>query len=117
MLPSNLAKLTLSGLGYAWEDMRPIASLKLLKVLKLQSYAFRGQTRVDTDLVHWRADDYSHFLSLWFLTIRHCFKLKEIPWRSFSRVCTTELVDCHPSASEQMPEDYVARVYFSWEGA
>ncbi|KAL8503757.1 hypothetical protein ACS0TY_022467 [Phlomoides rotata] len=71
----------------------------------------------DTDLVHWRADDYSHFLSLWFLTIRHCFKLKEIPWRSFSRVCTTELVDCHPSASEQMPEDYVARVYFSWEGA
>ncbi|EYU29848.1 hypothetical protein MIMGU_mgv1a017879mg [Erythranthe guttata] len=40
--PSSLTTLTLSGLGYPWEEMSKISSLPNLTYLKLQWYAFRG---------------------------------------------------------------------------
>ncbi|KAL8543167.1 hypothetical protein ACS0TY_003898 [Phlomoides rotata] len=120
MLPSTLKELTLSGFGYDWEHIRPIAMLPNLEELELQCYAFRGAVWVmhegdfkrlryllleDTDLVEWRADEDCHLLSLGYLIIRQGFKLKEIPWQSLPRSCETELVDCNPSASEKMDEN------------
>ncbi|EYU17705.1 hypothetical protein MIMGU_mgv1a018542mg, partial [Erythranthe guttata] len=76
-LPSSLTKLTLSGLGYPWEEMRKISSLPNLTDLVLQCYAFRGPKWEvhdhefqklshfqieDTDLVHWK-----------FVTTNFCF--------------------------------------------
>ncbi|KAL8490277.1 hypothetical protein ACS0TY_025983 [Phlomoides rotata] len=38
----SLKKLSLSGMGYPWEEMSKIASLPKLKMLKLRNNAFRG---------------------------------------------------------------------------
>ncbi|KAI3464223.1 hypothetical protein Pfo_020886 [Paulownia fortunei] len=124
IFPSGLKKLSLSGFGYPWEEMSKIASLPNLKVLKLRCYAFRGpEWRIcegefsrlnillleDTDLVHWRADDGCfHWLER--LIIRHCYKLKEIPFQIESNrmLNMIELVDCNPSvvaSAKQMHED------------
>ncbi|KAH6771639.1 hypothetical protein C2S51_010043 [Perilla frutescens var. frutescens] len=111
VIPSyHLAKLTLSGFGYPWENMRKICELRYLKELKLQHYAFRGEmwdakvikssnlwglTIEDTDLVEWTAEDES-FSSLWYLTFKNCYKLREIP--RFPHVLNIKLVDCNPLA-------------------
>ncbi|XP_012829196.1 PREDICTED: putative late blight resistance protein homolog R1A-10 [Erythranthe guttata] len=112
IFPSSLVKLTLSGLGYPWEEMSRISSLPNLRVLKLKCYAFRGPKwevvgrfefealRIllieDTDLVQWTvADDY-HFRHLSCLSIKHCYKLEEIPANFGYRFRKIELVDCNP---------------------
>ncbi|PIM99451.1 Apoptotic ATPase [Handroanthus impetiginosus] len=104
--PSNLEKLSLSGLGYPWKYMTTIGKLPKLKVLKLRCYAFQGpvwevsETEFqrleyllleDTDLVQWTFDKDRHlawsvkdpvcFSWLDRLIISHCYKLKEIPLR------------------------------------
>ncbi|KAL8551275.1 hypothetical protein ACS0TY_000379 [Phlomoides rotata] len=130
-LPTPLNKLSLSGFGYSWEHVRPIASLPYLLVLKLKCYAFRGAEWVmhegdfnslhyllleDTDLVHWTAaGDYCSLNSLKLLIIRNCYKLKHIPWQCIPPSCKVELVDCNPSALDQIPPNYSACVYSSWE--
>ncbi|GER51175.1 NBS-LRR type resistance protein [Striga asiatica] len=58
--PSNLTKLSLSGLGYPWDEMSKIASLPNLEVRKLQCYAFHAAvefllTKV-TEVLTWYTD-------------------------------------------------------------
>lgn len=112
ILAPSLGKLTLSGLGYPWEDMSIIAQLPCLRVLKLQSYAFCGEKwetddemrfeslRIlsieDTDLVCWTTPRRSEpFPILGLLTLKNCHKLQEIPvsWRALHKV---EVADCNP---------------------
>ncbi|KAK4489463.1 hypothetical protein RD792_005272 [Penstemon davidsonii] len=111
VFPSSLTKLTLSGCGFAWEDMSLIGrALPNLGVLKLRCYAFQGPEWVvdemefpklehllleDTDLVHWRVA-YGCFPQLKRLIIRHCYKLEKIPCKYVHSMI--ELVDCNPSA-------------------
>ncbi|KAH6795215.1 hypothetical protein C2S52_005692, partial [Perilla frutescens var. hirtella] len=131
ILPSHLAKLTLSGFGYAWEHMRKILELPCLEELKLQHYAFRGEnwdaTKViqypclrgltieDTDLVEWTAKDGS-FINLKYLTFKNCYKLREIPFLPY--VQDIKLVDCNPLAETcaklKYPGEWVDANY-SWK--
>ncbi|XP_012854045.1 PREDICTED: putative late blight resistance protein homolog R1A-10 [Erythranthe guttata] len=105
---SCLKKLSMSGFGYSWEEMKTIGLLPNLEVLKLRCYAFRGvkwETRKDgfaklkflsiedTDLVQWTVERGSLPL-LQFLSIKHCYKLKEIPRVILSTLRKIELVDC-----------------------
>ncbi|KAI3472769.1 hypothetical protein Pfo_031296, partial [Paulownia fortunei] len=108
--PSCLKELTLSGFGYPWEYMSKIASFWNLEVLKLRCYAFRGPKWVtkrrgflrlefllieDTDLVHWTAEPES-FPKLHQLSIKHCYKLQEIPWEFSESLRSIEVVDSTP---------------------
>ncbi|KAI3464226.1 hypothetical protein Pfo_020889 [Paulownia fortunei] len=124
IFPSSLKKLTLSGFGYPWKDMSMIASLPNLRVLKLRCYAFRGPkwetydtdkgfTKLefllieDTDLVHWTVRRGS-FPSLHCLSIKHCYKLEQIPRILLSSLVRIEVVDCNPlvvSCAKQIKED------------
>ncbi|GFQ06975.1 putative late blight resistance protein homolog r1a-4 [Phtheirospermum japonicum] len=94
IFPTSLIKLSLSGFGYPWEDMRVIASLPNLEVLKLRCYAFRGPKWVtrdgdfpelrfllieDTDLVQWSDTGIQSCRCLELLKFKHCYKLQEIP--------------------------------------
>ncbi|KAL8530008.1 hypothetical protein ACS0TY_007182 [Phlomoides rotata] len=111
--PSSLKRLTLGGFGYPWEDMETIASFVNLEVLKLQSYAFQGPkwkvkaqrffrlvTLVieDTDLVLWQLQ-YESLPSLANLSLKHCYKLKEIHWEH-DKYFRPKIVleDCNPLA-------------------
>ncbi|XP_047965996.1 putative late blight resistance protein homolog R1B-14 [Salvia hispanica] len=44
VFPEKLRELTLSGWRFPWEDMKAIAALPYLQVLKLRDHAFRGHT-------------------------------------------------------------------------
>ncbi|KAK4427010.1 putative disease resistance RPP13-like protein 2 [Sesamum alatum] len=114
----DLRKVTLSGLGFSWNYMSGFAKLPRLEVLKLRCNAFRGpvwKTDVrfesliyllleDVDLEKWHADSNS-FELLECLSIRHCYKLKEIPlalgkmlrFGTTPTLKTIELVDCGES--------------------
>ncbi|KAK4402434.1 putative late blight resistance proteinR1A-10 [Sesamum angolense] len=113
ILPWNLRKLTLSGLGFPWEHMRYIANLPFLEVLKLRCYAFQGPEWKsidgafwnltfllveDTDLEYWRVD-HTRFPCLQRLFIHHCYKLKEIPGgiKGIRTLEMVEIVDGSPS--------------------
>lgn len=123
-LPMCLKKLSLNGLGYSWKYMSAIGSLPNLKVLKLRCSAFRGAEwktgagefsslefllLEDIDVVEWTIhnDNGLHrlifyhdcFQSLQRLTIRHCFKLREIPPKigDIQALKTMEVEDCSPS--------------------
>ena len=119
-LPPRLRKLHLSGTGFPLEYMDVIGNLPWLSVLKLRSYAFRG-SRWDTqwnsfhqlqflliedsDLVQLKPR-YLSFTSLSYLSMKHCYKLKEIP-RPFSlykvvRTVKIELEDCNPLALKHL---------------
>ncbi|XP_012829327.1 PREDICTED: putative late blight resistance protein homolog R1A-10 [Erythranthe guttata] len=114
--PSSLTKLTLSGLGYPWEEMRKISSLPNLTHLELKFYAFRGpkwevrdnefQSLVDldiqdTDLEQWKFfGNYCCFPSIGFLHIAHCYKLKEIPLTFGTSLGDIQVVDCNPMVVE-----------------
>ncbi|KAL8057214.1 hypothetical protein ABFX02_04G170200 [Erythranthe guttata] len=118
---SRLAKLSLSGFGYPWEDISKIASLPCLHVLKLRRYAFRGakwETQdksfrslevlliEDSDLVEWTAG-FKTFRCLEHLTLKNCHKLEQIPRDLYIRL-NIELVDCNASAVacvKQMQEE------------
>lgn len=111
--PSTLKKLTLSGCGFPWEDMKIIAQLPELEVLKLRCYAFQGpeweldeegfiQLKFllleDMDIQHWTANG-QILQRLERLVIRHCYNLREIP-HGVDYVITLrmlEVVDCSPS--------------------
>ncbi|KAL7153588.1 hypothetical protein ABFS83_04G179400 [Erythranthe nasuta] len=123
IFPSTLIDLTLSGLGYPWEDTSMISSLPNLKILKLQCYAFRGpkwqvhknefrQLEMlqidDTDLVNWTVEDYQCLDKLTWLGIRHCYKLDKIPHAFGEELRNIEIVDCnhHAMASaKQLKKD------------
>ncbi|XP_047956953.1 putative late blight resistance protein homolog R1A-10 isoform X1 [Salvia hispanica] len=125
MFPSSLTKLELNGSGCQWKHMNDIGSrLPNLITLYLQHYAFRGpewdiesgcflklETLViaDTDLVRLRPQ-HGSLPMLDLLSIRHCYKLKQLEWtRDPSMIKTTiELVECNPlvvaSAKQLRPE-------------
>ncbi|EYU17780.1 hypothetical protein MIMGU_mgv11b023716mg [Erythranthe guttata] len=123
IFPSTLIDLTLSGLGYPWEDTSMISSLPNLKILKLHCYAFHGpkwqvhkndfrQLEMlqieDTDLVNWTVEDHQCLDKLKWLGIRHCYKLDEIPHAFGEELQTIEIVDCnhHAMASaKQLKKD------------
>ncbi|KAL8490371.1 hypothetical protein ACS0TY_026037 [Phlomoides rotata] len=109
-LPFSLNKLSLSGMGYPWEEMSKIASLPNLEVLKLRFNAFRGpewevedngfpnlQALLieDIDLVKLK---WAHgsFKSLTALRIKHCYKLKELHLGNLPKITEVEIVDCNP---------------------
>ncbi|KAI3449063.1 hypothetical protein Pfo_005728 [Paulownia fortunei] len=122
IFPSFLRKLTMSGFAYPWEDMSKIASLPNLIVLKLLCNAFRGpkwETHdegflrleflliEDIDMVHWRGGGRS-FRGLQRLSIKHCYKLEEIPREFGKSLRSLEVVDCNPLAvtcAKQIEED------------
>ncbi|XP_047955656.1 putative late blight resistance protein homolog R1A-10 isoform X1 [Salvia hispanica] len=114
MFSSSLFMLELSGLGCPWKHMNDIGSLlPNLRDLKLDHYAFRGpkwdieygcfkklETLVieDTDLVQWKAL-HGSLPMLRLLSIRHCYKLKQLDWMrdpSMATMTTIELVECSP---------------------
>ncbi|KAL9170364.1 hypothetical protein ABFS82_04G140400 [Erythranthe guttata] len=113
VFPLGLKKLCLSGLGYPWEEMSKIASLPNLEVLKLRCYAFRGPKweiednrfmRLefllieDSDLMHWTAGKES-FRFLDCLSIKHCYRLKQVPRKFSSDLREIQVRDCSPFIS------------------
>ncbi|KAL8479358.1 hypothetical protein ACS0TY_026285 [Phlomoides rotata] len=103
-------KLSLSGMGYHWKEMRNIASLPNLGVLKLRFNAFRGpeweleengfpNLRVllieDIDLVKLKWA-HGNFKTLFVLRIKHCYKLEELHLENLPKIIEVEVVDCSP---------------------
>ncbi|KAL7153495.1 hypothetical protein ABFS83_04G172800 [Erythranthe nasuta] len=136
VFPPSLVKLTLSGLGYPWEEMSKISSLPSLRVLKLRCHAFRGAKWVarreefpklefllieDSDLVEWTFPDFIGLEALRSLSLKHCYKLERIPVQ-IGMVKKIELVDCKP-LSPSYPEWFKQfnynllhfNVHSSWE--
>ncbi|KAG8388543.1 hypothetical protein BUALT_Bualt02G0136400 [Buddleja alternifolia] len=110
ILSPGLKKLSLNGFGYPWKYMNAIAKLRNLEVLKLRGYAFQGPNwKVnkrdflalkyllieDTDLECW-GGSLNCFPCLECIIIRHCYKLKQIPWAIQNTFKMMELVDCNP---------------------
>ncbi|KAL8494682.1 hypothetical protein ACS0TY_025498 [Phlomoides rotata] len=106
----SLEKLSLSGMGYPWEEMSKIASLPKLKVLKLRYNAFRGPEweleengfpnleallLEDIDLVKlkWAHGSCKNLIVL---RIKHCYKLKEMHLGNLPNIIEIEVVDCSP---------------------
>ncbi|KAK6128578.1 hypothetical protein DH2020_037688 [Rehmannia glutinosa] len=138
--PACLTKLTLSGLGYPWEEMSTIALLPNLKVLKLRCYAFRGPKWEiygeafaqlefllieDTDLVHWTVGD-GGFPFLETVKLKHCYKLEEVPEEFRNSILTINLVDCNPLAvtcakeiqkkmEQETGDCFAVMVQYSWD--
>ncbi|KAL0286305.1 UNVERIFIED_CONTAM: putative late blight resistance proteinR1A-10 [Sesamum angustifolium] len=113
IFPSTLRKITLSGCGFPWEDMKILAQLPNLEVLKLRCYAFQGPeweldeedfSRLkfllleDMDIVSWRANG-QILQRLERLVVRHCYNLQEIPYGIdyITTLQLLEVVDCSPS--------------------
>ncbi|KAL7115298.1 hypothetical protein ACP275_04G175800 [Erythranthe tilingii] len=136
IFPPSLVKLTLSGLGYPWEEMSKISSLPSLRVLKIRCHAFRGAKWVarreefpklefllieDSDLVEWTFPDMIGLEALRSLSLKHCYKLERIPLQ-IGWVKKIELVDCKP-LSPSYPEWFKEynyhllhfNVHSSWE--
>ncbi|KAK6121745.1 hypothetical protein DH2020_044508 [Rehmannia glutinosa] len=110
--PDNIRKITLSGFGYPWYYMIIMCRLPNLEVLKLRCNAFRGPEWVtptelwslkfmlleDLDIEQWMThrDMFPHLKCL---IIRHCYKLREIPFSS-GDIFALEIIevdDCSPS--------------------
>ncbi|EYU17693.1 hypothetical protein MIMGU_mgv1a001245mg [Erythranthe guttata] len=122
IFPSNLAKLTLSGLGNPWEEITSISSLPYLKVLKLRCYAFRGTKWEvydngfpwlenllieDADLAQWSVGSGS-FPKLKSLTMKHCYKLRELPVEFAKSLRKIDLIECNPlvlTCAKKIKED------------
>ncbi|KAK6153504.1 hypothetical protein DH2020_013143 [Rehmannia glutinosa] len=122
IFPSRLEKLSLSGFGYPWDDMRMIASLPNLKVLKLRCYAFRGPNWQieengfpklkfllieDTDMVQWTMRRRGSIPEFLFVYLKSCYKLEKIHLIA-NYLTTIELVDCNPLAvacAQQMKDE------------
>ncbi|XP_042038127.1 putative late blight resistance protein homolog R1A-10 [Salvia splendens] len=121
--PTTLTKLSLSGCGLSWENMKVIATLPMLESLKLRWHSFQGsewkQDRdgdgqkyfpqlkylllEDLDMERWRTNR-GHFSMLTNLVVRHCYKLQEIPIEIcyITTLKKIELVDCSSSAVESV---------------
>ncbi|KAL1552088.1 putative late blight resistance protein R1B-14 [Salvia divinorum] len=98
VFPERLKKLTLSGWRFPWEDMKAIADLPYLEVLKLRDHAFQGHTwetdseedeeRLfdslkyllieESDIEKWEAEK-RHFRGLERLVFKGCANLSQIP--------------------------------------
>lgn len=113
-------KLSLSGIGYSWEEMSKIGELPNLRVLKMKNYAFRGERCdvnddamrfsslrylfiEDTDLMHWTINE-ENKLYFHSLTLKNCYKLREIPLLSLHM--EIHLIDCNPLAEAYASERY-----------
>ncbi|KAL3655386.1 hypothetical protein CASFOL_001172 [Castilleja foliolosa] len=110
LFPERLQKLSLSGLGYPWKDIKVFASLPFLSVLKLQCYAFRGpeweikegdfvRLRVlqieDTDLVKWIIGNGGFVQWLECLILKNLYKLEYINGEFSKYLQSVEIVDCN----------------------
>ncbi|EYU17765.1 hypothetical protein MIMGU_mgv1a022339mg [Erythranthe guttata] len=115
--PKNIKKITLSGCGFPWENVKAIADLPNLLVLKLRWSAFCGakwETTTcgeeigfpklklllmeDLDIQKWEAGN-EHFPMLERLIIRHCYKLEKIP-PEIGDIPLLEMIqvdDCNPA--------------------
>ncbi|KAG8388541.1 hypothetical protein BUALT_Bualt02G0136200 [Buddleja alternifolia] len=125
ILPPSLKKLSWSGFGYPWEHMRTIAKLQTLEVLKLRGYAFRGpnwevnewdflglkRLLIEDSDLEYLGDSFNCFPLLECLIIRHCYKLKKIPYAigKIHRLKMIRLVDCNPSVVAHAKEIQKAR--------
>ncbi|KAL8542246.1 hypothetical protein ACS0TY_003203 [Phlomoides rotata] len=106
----SLKKLSLSGMGYPWKEMRNIASLPNLEVLKLRFNAFLGSEWEleengfpnlevllieDIDLVKLK---WAHgsFKTLFVLRIKHCYKLEELHLENLPNIIEVEVVNFSP---------------------
>lgn len=106
----SLKKLSLSGMGYPWKEMRKVVLLPNLKVLKLRCNAFRGpewevkendfpDLRAllieDIDLVNlkWALGS---FKNLQILKIKHCYKLEDLYFGDLPNIWEIEVVDSNP---------------------
>ncbi|KAL8467101.1 hypothetical protein ACS0TY_035977 [Phlomoides rotata] len=102
----TLKKLTLDNLRLSWEDMKVVASLPRLQVLKLRNHACVGNTWETTEggfpelrfllidrlrLRHWITES-SHFPRLKCLVLHKCLYLLEIP-ESIGEIPTLELIE------------------------
>ncbi|KAK6153294.1 hypothetical protein DH2020_012933 [Rehmannia glutinosa] len=133
--PEKLRKLSLSGLGYQWEDMKVIASLPNLRVLKLRCYAFQGPKWdthemgfplleflliEDTDLVNWTVGRGS-FSKLQCLNLKQCYTLQEIPRKFRGSLTSIEIFDCNPlivTCAKEMQKNrsnLQVNVHSSWD--
>ncbi|KAL1568282.1 hypothetical protein AAHA92_03668 [Salvia divinorum] len=130
--PATITKISLSGCGLSWDNMKAIATLPKLESLKLRWYAFRGAgwrqeedgkdfqrlrflLLEDLDIQWWKASS-GHFPWLTNLVIRHCYKLQEIPAviGNIPTLKKIELVDCNSSAlrcAQEIKRDRQSRGY------
>lgn len=138
LFPSSLKRLSLSGFGYLWEEMRIIGKLRNLEVLKLKRYAFRGPKWTincltdfeklkfllieDTDLEQWEIK-LPVFRQLECLSFKYCYKLQKLPtYLPISSFRKMEIVDCSPltvSWAEKMRKDlrpFPFEAHLSWTG-
>ncbi|XP_012827293.1 PREDICTED: putative late blight resistance protein homolog R1A-10 [Erythranthe guttata] len=113
--PVDILKISLSGSGFPWKNLRAIAALPNLTVLKLRWYACCGPEwktsdgqfprlevllLEDLDIEHWQSDG-KPFPWLRQVIVRHCYKLKTMPDR-FESVELLELDDCNLSFVKKM---------------
>ncbi|XP_057775433.1 putative late blight resistance protein homolog R1B-14 [Salvia miltiorrhiza] len=109
--PRLLNKLSLSNIGFEWDDLRMIGSLPLLEVLQVRRNCVTGKNRttwspVDGqfqrlkflkidwgNLTCWNADS-CHFPILEKLLLVDVFELEEIPW-GIGEIPTLKLVHLH----------------------
>ncbi|KAL1564961.1 hypothetical protein AAHA92_07238 [Salvia divinorum] len=117
--PLSLKRLSLSGLGYPWEEMGKIASLPSLEVLKLRCNAFQGSKWEveghsfmklkyllieDCDVERLMVGKLKSFRRLQCLSIHHCYNLDELYWKFYEDLSKIEVIDCHPLFEKQMKE-------------
>ncbi|KAG8365135.1 hypothetical protein BUALT_Bualt18G0072900 [Buddleja alternifolia] len=105
--PSNIKKLTLTGLRLPWEKMSIIGELPCLTVLKLKYFAFVGKQWESRDgefqqlrflkltrlsFVQWNVSSSDHFPKLCQLVLHYCETLKEIP-SEIGEIPTLEMIE------------------------
>ncbi|KAG8387869.1 hypothetical protein BUALT_Bualt02G0066100 [Buddleja alternifolia] len=124
-LPSNIKKLTLSGLRLHWEKMSIIGTLPNLKVLKLEAGAFCRKIWETRDgefqqlrflkleklsIYKWKVKSREHFPKLYQLVLHNCEYLKKIP-SEIGEIPTLHMIEvksCTKSVEEsavQMQEE------------
>nr|GLL37184.1 uncharacterized protein LOC109181763 [Ipomoea trifida] len=104
----KLKKLSFSGTLFEWKGMVVLGSLKVLEVLKLDDYAFKGENwelgndivfrrlqylRIGrTNLVTWKLATHNSFPALQGLVLRNCSSLERIP-ENFAKVHTLMIME------------------------